>query len=607
LRNSYPFLGCNMLSRLAHIWRILLPFTGACVASVMAGAQTIQVEPNILVSHESALPKIQMMVVADPKDAKHLLGTAIAATPIEDVCTIYVSFDGGYSWKAVVPPGLPDTGSGDPQVIFDNQGTAYFSTLGLVPDDTKRRHFAVLLYRSHDGGLSWEKIANFGSGTGPDHDMAVVDDAGRLFISVVYRVAGQENVGIYRLDPGESSLHGPLRVAAAAAGTMLFNWNPLVLSDGTLFVPYEVTRGPVSKSPGREIFGAISHDGGATFSAPKHIGTQTLNDNNPVNPYGNVTFAVDGASTRFRNRLYMVWNESDGDADYHLKFAYSTDAGETWSAPRSVDARTAQHANAFRPVVTVNPQGVVGVSWLDTRESPTGRTYRELFTASVDGGETFQTPVAVSSAWSSLDDSANYAFHPTIDSPRRADDGSIEFSFDTTLGRAPDGGDFMGLAADALGTFHPFWIDTRTGTFQAWTSSVRVGQQATGTHAEETATELNRQLRPIFDPASFDVPTGTETIPVRLQNISDRPVCSPVFAVVEDTETTPHQTPHILNADNDKDWAGAYFDYSSAFRNLPCLAPGQITEAVPWRVQPLASERTFVTVRFTLSHAKPRQ
>jgi hypothetical protein len=272
----------------------------------MAAAQKIQVEPNILVSHVSALPKIQMTVVADPKDAKHLLGTAIAATPVEDVCTVYVSFDGGYSWKAVVPPGLPDTGSGDPQVVFDNRGTAYFSTLGLVLDDTKRRHFAVLPYRSHDGGLSWEKIANFGSGTGPDHDMAVVDDAGRLFISVVYRVAGQENVGIYRLDPGETSLHGPLRVATAAAGSMLFNWNPLVLSDGTLFVPFEVTRGPVSKSPGRAIFAAVSRDGGATFSAPKRIGSQTLNDNNPVNPYGNITFAVDGANTRFRNRLYMM-------------------------------------------------------------------------------------------------------------------------------------------------------------------------------------------------------------------------------------------------------------------------------------------------------------
>jgi hypothetical protein len=217
------------------------------------------------------------------------------------------------------------------------------------------------------------------------------------------------------------------------------------------------------------------------------------------------------------------------------------------------------------------------------------------------------TPVTVSSAWSSLDDPANYAFHPTIDSPRRADDGSIEFSFDTTLGRAPDGGDFMGLAADALGTFHPFWIDMRTGTFQAWTSAVRVGQQTTEAHAGETDSELNRQLRAVFDPTSYDSPTGTETIPVRFQNISDRPVCSPLFAVVEDTEKTPHQTPRILNAENDKDWAGAYFDYSSAFRDLPCLAPGQITEAIPWRIQPLASERTYVTIRVALSYVKPKQ
>jgi hypothetical protein len=605
LPNTNPVFCLKVLSRLTHLIGTVLPITAAFLASATAGAQTIRVEPNILVSRESALPKMQMMVVADPNDAKHLLGTAIAATPVEDVVTVYVSFDGGYSWRAVVPPGLPDTGSGDPQVVFGNRGTAYFSTLGLVPDASKRPHFVVMLYRSQDGGLSWERIVDFGSGSSPDHDMAVVDNAGRLFISVVYTAEGRDNVGIYRLDPGETSVHGPIRVATAAAGTMLFNWNPLTLSDGTLFVPFEVTHGPVGKAPEREIFAAISRDGGVTFSSGKRIGAQTLNHNNPVNPYGNVTFAADGASTRFQDRLYMVWNESDGGADYRLKFAHSTDAGDHWSAPRSVAAGNARHANAFHPVVAVNPLGVIGVSWLDTRESLTGRTYRELFTASVDGGETFGTPVAVSSAWSSLDDPANYAFHPTIDSPRRAPDGSIEFSFDTTLGRAPDGGDFMGLAADASGAFHPFWIDTRTGTFQVWTSAVRAGQLATDGLAEAAEPELNRRLRPLFDPATYDAATGAETIPVRLQNISGQPVCAPVFAIVEDPEAAPHPTPRILNAGNHKDWAGAYFDYSSAFRDLPCLAPGQITEAVPWRVQPLRSERTFVTLRFTLSHERP--
>lgn len=592
---------------LARRWRAMLVPAVLFLAASTAVAETIQVEPNILVSRESALPKIQMMVVADPKDAKHLIGTAIAATPVEDACMVYVSFDGGYLWKAVVPPGLPETGSGDPQVVFDDQGIAYFSTLGLVPDENKRLRFMVVLYRSHDGGLSWQKISAFGAGTGPDHDMAIADDTGRLFVSVVYRIGGHENVGVYRLDPGETSLHGPLRVATADAGLGLFNWNPLVLSDGTLFVPFEATRGPVSGAPKRELFAAISHDSGATFSPARRIGTQTLNNNNPVNPYGNVTFAVDGGSARFRDRLYMLWNESDGSADYHLKLAYSTDRGASWSAERDVDARPAQHANAFRPVIAVNRQGVVGISWLDTRDSPTGRTYREFFTASLDGGESFQTPVAVSSVSSSLDEAANYAFHPTIDSPRRAADGSIEFSFDTTLGRAPDGGDFMGLTADASGTFHPFWIDTRTGTFQVWTAAVHIGLQTVAAPPEAADPELNQRLRPVFDPAGYDLQTGTETIPVRFQNVSELPVCAPIFAIVQDSDATPHETPRILNSENQRDWAGAYFDYSAAFRDLACLAPRQMTEAVTWRVQPLVSERTFVTLRFRLSHVRPKQ
>jgi hypothetical protein len=34
--------------------------------------------------------------------------------------------------------------------------------------------------------------------------------------------------------------------------------------------------------------------------------------------------------------------------------------------------------------------------------------------------------------------------------------------------------DTAGLAADASGSFHPAWIDDRTGKRQVWTASVRV-------------------------------------------------------------------------------------------------------------------------------------
>jgi hypothetical protein len=80
----------------------------------------------------------------------------------------------------------------------------------------------------------------------------------------------------------------------------------------------------------------------------------------------------------------------------------------------------------------------------------------------------------------------------------------------------------------------------------------------------------------------------------------------PLFAVVQDADMSPHQTPRILNAQNGKYWIGAYFDYLPAFRDQSCLAPGEITEAITWKAQPLASERTFVTLNFSLSHERPK-
>jgi hypothetical protein len=148
-------------SRLARRWHIVLPFTATCLDSVMAGEQTILVEPNILASRESALPKNKMIVIADPEKTKYLLGTAIGSTLVEEICELYVSFGGGYTWTAVVPPDLPETGARNPQIVFDNHGTSHLKTLGVVPDQAKRLHFAASLYRSRDGGLSWEKIATF--------------------------------------------------------------------------------------------------------------------------------------------------------------------------------------------------------------------------------------------------------------------------------------------------------------------------------------------------------------------------------------------------------------------------------------------------------------
>ncbi len=123
--------------------RTNLIFVIVWLAPAATAAANPEVGPNILVSRESALPKVELMLAANPKNPRNLVGTAIAATPSADACTIYTSFDGGYSWRSVMPPGLPESGSGDPQVVFDAKGTAYFSALGLVANEAGRQSFSA--------------------------------------------------------------------------------------------------------------------------------------------------------------------------------------------------------------------------------------------------------------------------------------------------------------------------------------------------------------------------------------------------------------------------------------------------------------------------------
>jgi hypothetical protein len=586
--------------------RLIFALAIAYVVVVASPPMTIQVGPNILVSRGSDLPTVEMMVAANPRDARNLIGAAITTTPATEVCTAYASFDGGYSWVSAVPPGLPERGSGDPQVAFTPDGTAYFSALGLAPREAGRTRFSAFLYRSRDGGLTWQQVATFGAGTGPDHDMMAVDSQGRVFISLMNRIAGHAHVSVYRLNPGAATIEGPSSAAGEPEGMAFpFTWNPVTMSDGALLVPFQVVTGPVTGSSAREVFGALSRDAGATFASPIRIGLQTLDVHNPVNPYGNVVFAVHTANDRFRDRIYMLWNDDSPSNRYRLRLASSSDHGITWTMPRDVDARLTSHANAFRPAIAVNRDGVVGISWLDSRESANGRTYREYFTASTDGGSTFLAPVVVSSVDSSLDAAANFASFPSLDSPRTNAAGQIEFSFMTILGRFADGGDYMGLAADAAGTFHPFWADTRTSTFQVWTAAVRVApERPTLAPSPESSVDLTKRVRPVFDPASYDPVRKVQIVPVRFQNVSDSAVCAPLFITVHG-DAPAEGSPQMLNADNHKAWDGASFDYSGAFRDLPCLAPGEMTEPVMWQVLPLVSERTFVTIRVTASHEPP--
>jgi hypothetical protein len=128
----------------------------------------------------------------------------------------------------------------------------------------------------------------------------------------------------------------------------------------------------------------------------------------------------------------------------------SDDRGESWSEPLRLNH--SQTARSFTPSITVNKDGVIGVSWYEIHDKSCFDVY---FTASLDSGKTFLPEVRVSSATSCPDTPQNKgAFDPG-----------------TTFGA---GGDYSGLAATSDGIFHLVWSDARTGIYRLRTTSVAV-------------------------------------------------------------------------------------------------------------------------------------
>ena len=604
----------TLIQDLRYGLRMLTKAAGSTVVASLllvmntANAQDVKIliGPNVLVSRATNMPRVELQIAANPKNSRNLIGTAISSEQDREDCRVYTTLDGGSTWREISFLDLPLTGSGDPQVAFDANGTAYFTALGEVMASDGKNHFSLMMFRSEDGGLHWEKGAIYGAGHAPDHDQIVVASSPRgseIYVAAGYQTdAEPSNVGVFRSSDGGRTMNGPFQ-AAAGRGKGLFALNPIVFSDGTLFVPFTVSeQKPIEERavPGVEIYFVTSRDDGSTYSEPKKIRNQILDPKYKVgSPYANILFAVDTTSTKYRDRLYMLWGEASA-GHYHLNFSYSTDRGSTWSQAIEVGAPTPE-ANQFRPAMAVNGEGVVGVSWFDTRDSNEGRHYNEYFAVSTDGGGTFMAPRRVSNADSPLDVQGNSILKPTIDSPRTAADGSISFSFMTTGGRFPDSGDYMGLAADADGVFHPFWSDTRTGSSQAWTARVKVAVSSRDAAEipgkDKAPTALGAKILPIFDPGRYDAQSGTEEIPVRLQNVSSQQVCAPLTVRIKgpDSVVKSEDGAQILNADNGKPWGGAVFNYSHALGEFSCLAPGEVTNAVMWKVRAGPSAETFVS------------
>jgi hypothetical protein len=147
-------------------------------------------------------------------------------------------------------------------------------------------------------------------------------------------------------------------------------------------------------------------------------------------------------------QLYLAWaNRIEGDAN--ILFTTAKDGGRTWAAPVRVnDDPPNDGATPFQPQLAVAPDGVVSVSFFDTRRDPQHKLIDVYLAQSINHSASFLPNVRVTTQ----------SWNPAVDAP--VDPNGFQFI-----------GDYQGLAADDQ-FVHPIWNDTRTGAQQIFTAVV---------------------------------------------------------------------------------------------------------------------------------------
>jgi hypothetical protein len=337
---------------------------------------------------------------------------------------------------------------GRPTIVFDDPTGRTFSDKPWIAVDTAKGpyHGNVYEFWSYDHG------AECGQDNSCFQELAFSRsvDGGKTFSPV--RLVEGHNAICTNAVPG--------RPAGSTLCDSVLGATPAVEADGTLAVAYaymDVLAGaPNHQNIPTKMLVQTSSDGGQTWTAP--VLAATIHDTpfqlrpDRFRNFSLPAFATDPAASGW---LYLAWaDEQQNQANIML--ASSGDSGQTWSTPVQVnDDPVGDGANHAQPALAVAPDGVVSVSFFDTRNDPTHHLLDVYLAQSTSHGMTFLPNVRVTTQ--SID--------PSLGTPL---DGS----------GTPFFGDYQGLAADNL-FVHLLWNDTRTGVQQLVTAAIPSAQPGT--------------------------------------------------------------------------------------------------------------------------------
>ena len=403
-------------------------------------SNTIKVGKNVNIKSKfSDLPIVEPHISAHPNNNNHLLVAAMVVTDVTrpyQSCRLssFVSLDAGESWQETAH----DWWGYDPWTAISSSGNTVMTWLGT--EGGFRHQFPLVFFSSKNGGITWDdQVQTFG-GSGHGHDGTKVVSLNNEFYYTTVRFNNNmgADVVLYRKE-GNGAFEEVAEVDGK--GVRLNFCEPAILTDGTVIVP---------SSHYMDKLWVQTYD-----HKNKELGERNLVTIKPGGAAGYMRMTADVHNqSKYKDRIYFLRALSTRMGVHEgVWLNYSDDKGETWSKDARIDLFDNKlPPRSLVPSMAINKEGVVGISWVDAQHDPEQQTKDVYFTASRDGGVSFQRPVIVTEVSST---------------PKTEQNSDVAAKF-------PGGGHYLGISAKQDGSFQLIWSDSRSGKFELQTANVIV-------------------------------------------------------------------------------------------------------------------------------------
>ena len=428
---------------------------------------------NVQATTSSALQsRSESAIAINPKNPKNMIGTSKKfidpAIYLFKLGVIY-TFDGGKTWnESELPMKAGWDAMTDPTVAFDDFGNAFLvgeplkfnqDKVGTKDDLTG---LGMVVYRSQNGGVTWQQPIQLTTDTSDDKQWVVCDNhpSSRFYGNIYIAWAAYSPLRFCRsTDHGATWIGKEQDPPGASLVSYAFSPELSVSSDGTLHILWHTDYGNTD----HEISYLRSSDGGNTFEPIKTVvtGMSSLRGHLPLTgawphfDYGKFRVITVVTDCVVANKVLVVAWADMREGRSRIYYRRSLDNGLTWEGPASgqplLPHVTYGDMHCFHPQIVATATGVVGCAFYVFGQETSKWLIRVQLAASWDHGTTFSSFLTVT----------DKSWDPLVNAPFAHGDSNVHFI-----------GEYFGLDATDE-HFALLWTDTRTGVQELFSDVVQ--------------------------------------------------------------------------------------------------------------------------------------